>query len=184
MLQDDIDNKKQLILVDKDDNEIGVEEKIKAHEDCALHRAFSVLIFNNNNEVLLQQRHMDKYHSGGLWANTCCSHPYPNEDIEDAAHRRLQEELGFDTKLTFVKKVYYKTEELENNLYEHEIVHVFIGKIDEYIGAINEREVQDVKWMDIDTFIEDLEQRPDLYTYWIKQYIKEINFKEEVSKLA
>ncbi len=81
MLQDDIDNKKNLILVDKNDNEIGVEEKLAAHKNCQLHRALSILVFNDNNEVLLQQRHIEKYHSGGLWANTCCSHPAPNEDI-------------------------------------------------------------------------------------------------------
>ena len=183
MLKDDIENRKYVILVDDNDNKIGVEEKIKAHKNCQLHRAFSILIFNNNNEVLLQQRHIEKYHSGGLWANTCCSHPAPNEEVEDAAHRRLQEELGFDAKLKFIKKVYYKTEELENSLYEHEIVQVFIGKIDEYTGTMNTREVQDVKWMDIDTFLEDIEQRPDLYTFWIREYIKEIDFKEELGKI-
>jgi len=183
MLKDDLENRKHLILVDENDQEIGVEEKIKAHEECQLHRAFSVLIFNNNDKVLLQQRHIEKYHSGGLWANTCCSHPYPNENTEHAAHRRLQEELGFDTELKFIKKIHYKTEMLENNLYEHEIVHVFIGKIDDYKCAFNMREVQAVKWLHIDDFLKDLEENPEFYCYWIKQYIKEIDFKEEIKNL-
>jgi len=183
MLSDDIKNKKLIILVDEDDNQVGIEEKIKAHEECQLHRAFSVLIFNNNNEVLLQRRHRDKYHSGGLWTNTCCSHPAPGEDTEIAAHRRLTEELDFDTDLKFIKKVYYKTEMLENNLYEHEIVYVYIGKIDEYTSDFNPYEIEEVKWMPIDEFLIDLGANPQDYTFWIKEYMKYIDFKAELLRL-
>ena len=89
----------RVILVDENDNEIGTEEKLKAHQDAALHRAFSIFVFNSKGELLLQQRAKGKYHSAGLWSNTTCSHPRPGEDIADAAHRRLQEEMGFDCDL-------------------------------------------------------------------------------------
>jgi len=120
-------SEEQVILVDENDNEIGVEEKISAHEEPPkLHRAFSVFIFNPQKQMLLQQRALSKYHSPGLWTNTCCSHPRPGESSEDAAHRRLMEEMGFDTDLMEAFTFTYKAP-FDNNLTEWEFDHVFIG---------------------------------------------------------
>ena len=116
-----------VILVNEQDEEIGVCEKLKAHLDGTLHRAFSVFIFNDAGDLLLQQRHPGKYHSGGLWSNTCCSHPRPGEMVEDAAHRRLQEEMGMACDLHRLFGFIYHSQ-LGSNLYEHEYDHVFIGK--------------------------------------------------------
>jgi len=121
--------KELVVLVDENDNEIGVEEKINAHRKGLLHRAFSIFVFNSKNELLLQKRAADKYHSGGLWSNTCCSHPRPGENLKDAAHRRLQEEMGFDCSLREVFSFLYK-KSFDNGLTEHELDHVFFGKFD------------------------------------------------------
>jgi len=117
-------------LVDAEDNPNGSMEKLEAHEKGALHRALSVLIINSKKEILLQRRALGKYHSPGLWTNTCCSHPYPGEDPNEAAKRRLQEEMGMSSELTFLFKFQYKCD-FENGLIEHELDHVFIGKTDD-----------------------------------------------------
>ena len=108
-----------LILVDENDNQIGVEEKIKAHQQALLHRAFSILIYNKKGEMLLQQRALGKYHAGGLWTNACCGHPNPGETVEHAVHRRIQEEMGFDCELTPLTHMVYKLP-ISNGLTEHE----------------------------------------------------------------
>src|SRR5215471_15784306 len=130
-----------VILVNEQDGEIGAIEKMKAHEDAMLHRALSIFIFNDKGEMLLQQRALKKYHSGGLWTNACCSHPRPGEDIHEAAKRRLREELGFETSLEKVFDFIYKAT-LDNGLTEHEFDHVFVGK---YNGLVhpNANEVKD-----------------------------------------
>ena len=155
-----------VILVDENDNEIGVEEKIKAHEDGKLHRAFSIFIFNSNGEMLLQQRAKNKYHSGGLWTNACCSHPRPNEKIEDAVHSRLMEEMGFDTELKEVFSFIYNAK-FDNGLTEHELDHVFIGR---YNGEVkpNPEEADDYKWAKIEWLENDVKLHPDKYTVWFK----------------
>src|SRR5215470_11031187 len=122
----------EIILVDEKDRSIGVMEKLEAHRKGLLHRAFSVFIFNSKGEMLLQQRSDEKYHSGGLWTNACCSHPAPGEDINTAAIRRLNEELGFTTSLTKIFDFIYQSS-FENGLTEHEFDHVFIGLHDEPI---------------------------------------------------
>lgn len=150
-----------LILVDKNDKEIGIEEKIKAHRIGKLYRAFSIFIFNSKNQFLLQKRAKSKYHSGGLWTNTCCSHPKPNESLKKAVHRRLKEEIGFDYKLkeifSFVYKVKIKVK-IENNLYEHEYDHVFFGK---YNGKpkINPKETDTYEWIDIKELKRDIQKK-------------------------
>ena len=155
-----------VILVDRMDREIGTEEKLKAHREGSLHRAFSIFIFNTVGELLLQKRAETKYHSASLWTNTCCSHPRPGESHYDAARRRLNEEMGFDCELTeFFSFIYHA--KLENNLFEHELDHVFIGHYDGQ-PAPNPDEVDDWQWMDIDKLKQAVEENPGHYTHWFK----------------
>ena len=163
-----------IVLVDENDKDIGQEEKIKAHELGLLHRAFSVLVFNDKNETLIQKRHSSKYHCGGLWANTCCSHPFPNEDTIDAAHRRLQEELGFDCDLKEIFSFTYKKYFEDSKLYEHEFDHVFVGN---YNGEINPNpeEIEDTKWISLEDLKKDMEKNPDSYAYWFKKIIEKLD---------
>ena len=122
-------SEEKVILVDKNDNQVGLMPKLEAHEKGLLHRAFSIFIFNSRYELLLQKRASSKYHSGGLWTNTCCSHPREGEDTLDAANRRLDEEMGIKTSLRKVYDFIYKAE-LDNQLTEHEFDHVFYGVCD------------------------------------------------------
>lgn len=162
----------EVILVDDKDNQIGTKEKLKAHEDADLHRAFSIFIFNNKGDVMLQRRAITKYHSGGLWTNTCCSHPRPNETTDKAAHRRLREEMGFDCPLTEVFSFIYKVP-LDHGLTEHEFDHVFTG-IFEDTPIINGDEVEEWKWISPADLIEDMETRPKAYTFWFNLVAKDV----------
>lgn len=155
-----------VILVDENDKEIGIEEKMKAHQEGKLHRAFSIFVFNTNGEMLLQRRANNKYHSGGLWANTCCSHPKPGESIEQAAHRRLKEELGFDCELKELSHFIYKTK-LDHDLTEHEFDHVLIGKYDGEIKP-NKNEVDEIMWINIDDLKKEIEKHSENFTEWLK----------------
>jgi isopentenyl-diphosphate delta-isomerase len=162
----------EVILVDFQDNPIGVMEKMLAHETGKLHRAFSIFLFNQNNELLLHRRALTKYHSPGLWTNTCCSHPMPDEDVLAAAHRRLQEEMGMSC--TLVKSfdfVYHA--ELENNLIEHEFDHVFFGRSNES-PVINTEEVCEWKWMKLYDIYIDVQLNPEKYTAWFKIALPEV----------
>lgn len=158
--------KEYVILVDEQDNDIGVMEKMKAHQDGLLHRAFSVFIFNDQDELLLQQRAISKYHSGGLWTNTCCSHPRPNETIKDAANRRLFEEMGMSCDLKIKTSFIYKTP-FDNGLTEHELDYVLIGKTNEN-PQVNKEEVESYKWMLVKDIKKDISDNPDHYTSWFK----------------
>jgi len=158
--------KQLVVLVDENDKEIGVEEKIKAHREGRLHRAFSIFIFNSKGEMLLQQRARHKYHCGGLWTNACCSHPRPGESLNDAVHRRLKEEMGFDCELKEIFSFIYYVE-FDNGLKEHEFDHVFIGLFDGEVKP-NPDEVQDFKWVKIEELVKDIASNPDKYTYWFK----------------
>ena len=155
-----------VILVDKNDNQVGLMPKLEAHQKGVLHRAFSIFIFNNKYELLLQKRASSKYHSGGLWTNTCCSHPRQDEDILDAANRRLIEEMGIETSLRKVYEFTYKAE-LDNNLIEHEFDHVFYGVYNED-PSINKDEADGFKWIDMDSLNEDIKSNGDIYTVWFK----------------
>ena len=155
-----------VILVDKHDNEIGTMPKMEAHVTGVLHRAFSVFIFNQNGELLLQQRALDKYHSGGKWTNTCCSHPRAGEETLTAANRRLLEEMGMECELNYGFNFLYKAD-VENGLIEHEFDHVYYGISDD-LPAINLAEVAAYKYVKIDTLRLDLEKNPALYTEWLK----------------
>ncbi|MCH1480123.1 isopentenyl-diphosphate Delta-isomerase [Crocinitomicaceae bacterium] len=157
-------------LVDAEDNPNGSMEKLEAHEKGALHRALSVLIINSKKEILLQRRALGKYHSPGLWTNTCCSHPYPGEDPNEAAKRRLQEEMGMSSELTFLFKFQYKCD-FENGLIEHELDHVFIGKTDD-TPHLNTDEAMAFKWMSIENLEQDMLSYPENYTFWFKLIIE------------
>lgn len=162
----------KVILVNKKDQEIGVEEKLKAHQDGKLHRAFSIFIFNSQGELLLQQRAKIKYHSGGLWTNTCCSHPRLKENLTSAAHRRLREEMGFDCPLREIFKFWYRGK-LNHGLTEHEIDHVFIGKFNGQPKP-NPDEVDQFRWLNPKLLNEDLKKDPQNYTYWFKKAINKV----------
>ncbi|MFN8116384.1 MAG: isopentenyl-diphosphate Delta-isomerase [Bacteroidia bacterium] len=158
--------KEYVILVDEQDNDIGVMEKMKAHQDGLLHRAFSVFIFNDKEELLLQQRAFSKYHSGGLWTNTCCSHPRPNETIKDAANRRLFEEMGMSCDLQIKTNFIYKTP-FDNGLTEHELDYVLVGTANQN-PQINKDEVESFKWLSISEIKKDIVVNPHQYTSWFK----------------
>ena len=161
-----------VILVNEDDEQIGVSEKLAAHRLGKLHRAFSVFIFNSKGELLIQKRAVSKYHSGGLWSNTCCSHPRPNEGTIKAAHRRLKEEMGFDCDLKEVHKFIYKTE-FDNGLTEHEFNHVLVGKSDA-TPIVNPEEAADWKWIDLRMLREDIKNNPANFTSWFKICLDDI----------
>jgi isopentenyl-diphosphate delta-isomerase len=156
----------QVILVDTDDNELGIMEKIEAHEKGLLHRAFSIFLFNSSGQILLQQRADSKYHSPGLWTNACCSHPGPNETVLDGAKRRLMEELGISTFLTQAFYFEYRTE-FTNGLTEHELDHVFVGYTNEN-PILNDAEAKAFKWISLESLMLDLQNSPDNYTVWFK----------------
>ncbi|WP_206663715.1 isopentenyl-diphosphate Delta-isomerase [Pelotomaculum schinkii] len=158
--------KEYVILVDENDNSVGIAEKIDAHKNPKLHRAFSIFIFNSKGKLLIQQRAENKYHCPGMWANTCCSHPRPGESLEKAAHRRLQEEMGFDTKMVKSFAFIYKAQ-FDNGLTEEEYDHIFVGKWDG-TPKINVTEVADYKWISEDILREDIKKNPAIYTPWFK----------------
>jgi len=155
-----------VILVDEKDNQVGLMPKLEAHQKGLLHRAFSVFIFNSDYKLLLQKRASSKYHSGGLWTNTCCSHPRDGENIIDAANRRLNEEMGIKTSLRKVFDFIY-TAELDNNLIENEFDHVLYGVYD-IDPILNKEEAEDFKWIDMETLKNDIENNTDQYTVWFK----------------
>ena len=156
----------QVILVDQDDQEIGVCEKLDAHRRGRLHRAFSVFILNEQEALLVQQRAETKYHTGGLWTNTCDGHPRPGETVREAARRRLLEEMGFECELkdAFVFTYYAR---LGDDLVEHEYDHVLIGRFDGE-PTPDPREAADYRWIDLETLVQDMREQPDRYAPWFK----------------
>lgn len=163
----------QIILVDENDQEVGIGEKMEVHRKALLHRAFSILVFNDNYELLIQQRAKSKYHCPGIWANTCCSHPRAGEKLEDAIHRRLPEEMGFDCELQEKFSFIYKAE-FDNGLTEYEYDHVFIGY---YNGEIipNKEEVDHYKWISMEDLKKDIKKEPNKYAPWFKIIIDKYN---------
>ncbi len=160
-----------VILVDANDNEIGIEEKLLAHQQAKLHRAFSVFIIryqSNRLQILLQQRQTNKYHSAGLWTNTCCSHPMPGESTLVAGQRRLKEEMGISAELTEIGAFKYRAE-VGHQLIEHEYDHVLVGTFNGEHIPFNQEEVADVRWVDVDCLKEDLRLHPEKYTAWFMQ---------------
>ena len=157
-------SKDHVIVVNERDEWLGTMEKLAAHEEGVLHRAFSVFILNENNELLLQQRADGKYHSGGLWSNTCCSHPMPGESTKSAAHRRLKEEMGFDCELQPLFHLRYRSD-VGSNLIENEYDHIFCGS---YNGAIhlNPEEVKSYKYVTLEAVSKWMAEQPQLFTEW------------------
>ncbi len=159
-------NQSEVILVDQDDNVLGTMDKQAAHISGDLHRAFSVFIFNSAGQLLIHQRNPEKYHTGGLWTNTCCSHPRMGESTHEAAVRRLQEEMGMSTELTEIFSFVYQAE-LANGLTEHEYDHVFIGYSD-LPPVPDKEEVHDWKYVEQAEVLRAFTENPDLYTPWFK----------------
>lgn len=156
----------KVILVSEVDEQLGLMAKMEAHEKGILHRAFSVFVFNKNGELLLQQRALDKYHSPGLWTNTCCSHQRDGESNIEAGKRRLQEEMGFDCDLKELFWFVYKAS-FDNGLTEHELDHVMIGYY-ENDPIVNLDEAAAFKWMPLEEVKKDMQLQPELYTEWFK----------------
>ena len=156
----------KVILVNEKDEQIGLMPKMEAHEKAVLHRAFSVFVFNKKNELMLQQRALSKYHSPGLWTNTCCSHQRDGESNLKAGKRRLQEEMGFITPLEEKTSFIYKAP-FDNGLTEHELDHIMVGYY-EGVPKINKDEVEAWKWMPLEDVKKDINERPELYTAWFK----------------
>lgn len=159
-----------VILVDENDNEVGTMEKMEAHRKGVLHRAFSILLFDEAGRMLIQKRANDKYHSGNLWTNACCSHPLPGESLDQAARRRLREELGIEGNPEHRYSFIYRAE-LDDNVIEHELDHVFVGTFDG-TPEINEEEISDWKYVKMDWLKEDINRNPDAYTEWFKIIIR------------
>jgi len=162
-----------VILVDENDNPVGVMEKMEAHRKALLHRAISVFIVNSDGEWILQKRALDKYHSRGLWTNTCCTHPAPGESDLDSANRRLEEEMGIQCNIEKLFNFVYK-EKLDNELTEHEFDHVFFGICD-CDPVINTDEVDEWKKISFEELHKDIVSNPDNYTYWFKQIYQNVN---------
>jgi len=157
----------EVILVDENDTPIGTCEKMAAHQNGGrLHRCISIFVFSEKGEMLLQRRAKDKYHCGGQWSNTCCSHPRPGEDVKDAAHRRLKEEMGFECPLTEIYHFTYRTE-FKNGLTEHEYDHVFVGVWDG-TPKINPEEADDWKYVSPEAIRQDMRAHPERYTSWFR----------------
>lgn len=156
----------KVVLVNKKDEWLGLADKLQAHKDGLLHRAISIFVLNDNGELLMQKRADNKYHSGGLWTNTCCSHPRAKESTIAAAHRRLYEEMGFDCELEPIFDYLYRSD-VGDGLTEHEFDHVFIGYHD---GAVNPdaSEVSSYEYVSVDSLVADIADNPDNYTTWFK----------------
>jgi isopentenyl-diphosphate delta-isomerase len=161
-----------VIIVNPEGQLIGTMDKMAAHRSGTLHRAFSIFIFNSQGQLLLQQRAFDKYHSGGLWTNTCCSHPRLDEITIDAAHRRLQEEMGMECPMTELFQFSYR-HDFKNGLIEHEFDHVFMGVCDD-VPLPNPEEVAGFQYMDIDQLLLELLEQPDKYTAWFKICLEQV----------
>ncbi|HRZ27249.1 MAG TPA: isopentenyl-diphosphate Delta-isomerase [Spirochaetota bacterium] len=163
----------QLILVDYDNNPTGQSDKLRAHREGLLHRAFSVFLFDSQNRLLIQKRHSDKYHSAGLWSNTCCSHPYPGEDTAVAARRRLREEMGIECNISEIFVFHYEARLDGSGLIENEIDHVFVGL---YNGPVlfDPVEIEDIRWVAKDELMNDMKNNSNHYTVWFRKIAKKV----------
>lgn len=155
-----------VILVDESDNELGLMEKMEAHRSGLLHRAFSVFVFNENEELLIHKRALDKYHSAGLWTNTCCSHPMPGEELLQAANRRLMEEMGMRCMLKKSFDFIYRVD-IDQEMIEHEFDHVFLGYSNDN-PVVDPSEVSDWKWISESELMMAIQSEPDTFTSWFK----------------
>ncbi|MFA5899566.1 MAG: isopentenyl-diphosphate Delta-isomerase [Hyphomicrobium sp.] len=165
-----IDTLESVILVDRDDHPLGTAPKLDVHRSGELHRAFSVLIHDGSGRLLLQKRHRDKYHSGGLWTNACCGHPRPGEGTAEAAHRRLYEEMGFACDLKAQRSLIYRAG-VSGGLIEHELVHIFTGC---WTGSVHpdETEAEAHAWRTLADVTADAARHPDRFTVWFRLYLE------------
>ncbi|MBQ8957687.1 MAG: isopentenyl-diphosphate Delta-isomerase [Bacteroidales bacterium] len=170
-----------VVLVDENDRQIGLMEKQAAHITPHLHRAFSIFLFNSKGELLMQQRALSKYHSHGLWTNTCCSHPRDGETLAEATSRRLMEEMGMTCEMHEVYTFIYKAP-VGQGLIEHEFDHVWIGQSDEE-PQINREEVESWKYVSLNALKDDIRLHPELYTEWFKITFEEMSHHAEVLRL-
>lgn len=181
-----MNTQEHVILVTSDNTEVGTMEKMEAHERGVLHRAFSIFVFNDAHEMLIHKRALHKYHSPGLWTNTCCSHPRPGETVMQAAQRRLNEEMGFQCALTERFHFIYKAE-LDQNLTEHELDFVLTGSFNG-VPQANAEEVCDWKFVAIEELVADVETNPDAYTVWFRialpRVLNELNIETTVLKAS
>jgi isopentenyl-diphosphate Delta-isomerase len=161
-----------ITLVDSNDNVTGYQEKLEVHKEGLLHRAFSILIFNSEGQMLIHQRALSKYHSPGLWTNACCGHPNKGEEILDAAHRRLEEEMGFDCEFEFKFKFHYRAE-FENGLIENEIDHVYIGEYNDTF-KVNPMEVESFRWIEVSALKDEINTQPENFTVWFKEIMMRV----------
>lgn len=162
----------KIALIDKNDNIIGYEEKLKVHQEGLLHRAFSIIIFNSKGEMLIHQRALDKYHSANLWTNACCSHLAENESMDKYIHKRLIEEMGFDCELDYLMKFNYRVE-LENNLIENETDYIYKGLYDGIVSP-NPSEVRNWKWTTMKELNKEVKANPDNFTHWFKIILEKL----------
>ncbi len=165
-------NQRLLILVDENDKMIGSGEKLWVHEQALLHRAFSIFVFNDEGQMLIQRRALSKYHSGGLWTNACCSHPIADEELEFTLHDRLQDEIGLDCDLTFQFKFIYKAA-FENGLTEHELDYVYFGKTYQQ-PILNPEEADAFRWIEVEDLKKEIENAPEDFTVWFKIILSKI----------
>ena len=163
--------REEVILVDENDRPLGTAPKLAAHRSGQLHRALSVQLQDRDGRLLLQKRHVGKYHSGGLWTNTCCGHPRPGETAIDAAHRRLLEEMGIACQLSPLFSIRYRAD-LDHGMIEHELVHVFGGKYD---GAVrpNPAEADGFAWLTLQELASDVDRAPECYSVWFRIYLRD-----------
>jgi isopentenyl-diphosphate delta-isomerase len=161
-----------VVLVDENDKELGLEEKLEAHKKGKLHRAFSVFVFNSKKELLMQKRASEKYHSSGVWTNTCCSHPGKGEDVKKEAEKRLKEEMGFSCNLEKKFGFIYRAV-LDNSFIEHEYDYVFFGKYDKNPNP-NKSEVDDWRWVSLKELKRDIEKNPKKYSPWLRIIIDDV----------
>lgn len=165
-----------VILVDEHDNELGTMPKLEAHITGTLHRAFSLFIFNSEQQLLIQQRAISKYHSGGLWANTCCSHPRPNEPLLNAIHRRLDEEFGMRCDMQSIGNVLYN-EQVTDNLIEHEYDHLFLGFSDD-TPQYNPDEIMNYRWISLEKLYQDIKNNPQNYSVWFRYILNRMGIEQ------
>jgi isopentenyl-diphosphate delta-isomerase len=170
----------QLILVDENNRATGTAGKTAVHKSGLLHRAFSIFIVDQQGRILLQQRSLEKYHSGGLWANSCCGHPRPGERTISAAHRRLNEELGVKTALSFGFFARYRTE-LDNGMQENEFVYVYFGRL-HASPRPDPAEVANVECLSVDEIDRRLKRRPNAFAFWFRHYFR--NHQAEIARFA
>lgn len=173
----------QVVLVDESCNELGLMGKQEAHQKGVLHKAISVIIFNSKHEMLVTQRALTKYHWPGIWSNTCCSHPREGESFAAAAHRRLREELGFETPLQQEFHFIYKAQDEQTGLIEHEYDTVFTGVFDSAF-QFNTDEIAAVRWMKVDQLLTDVNENAEQYSFWFKIILGEFQKREILSRYA